>query len=46
MRETFECHECGLIYWGEMLNLVEGERSGFVGNHCPNCGAEDPEKRD
>lgn len=45
MRETYECENCGLIYWGEMLNLVEGTRGGFVGNYCPNCGEENPTKR-
>ncbi len=35
-----ECHECGLIYDGEVLNFVEGEKDGLLDNYCPNCGSE------
>lgn len=46
MREMYECEECGLIYWGEMINVVAGDREGTIGRHCPNCGEPDPTKRD
>lgn len=46
MKEIFECGDCGLIYWGEMINLVEGDRKDVIGNYCPNCGSKNPEKRE
>lgn len=45
MKEIYECGDCGLIYWGEMINVVDGDRSGVVGNYCPNCGSENPGQR-
>jgi rubredoxin len=38
----YECTECGLIWQGEMLNLIDSaaDREKPLSNYCPNCGVE------
>lgn len=33
-----ECEYCGLIWRGEMLNLVDRNDDDTLGHYCPNCG--------
>lgn len=44
--KTHECDSCGLIWRGEMLNLVDRNDDDTIGHHCPNCGGTDVVKRE
>lgn len=45
--EKYTCEDCGLVFWGEVLNMVGGDTHGLLGNYCPRCGCEnlDPDER-
>jgi len=42
--EVRNCDDCGLIWSGEMLNLVDRNDDDTLGHHCPNCGGENVSK--